>query len=78
MVSSRIEKRRVKVAKVPTSNCLLLGGIVGWRQGYSETDEVVIRERKGGVGDVGRIAEMGEYKVKGITIGVSGSMCPLG
>lgn len=78
MVSSRIEKRRVKVAKVSTSNCLLLGGMGGWRQGYSESNEVVIRERKGGVGEVARVAEMGEYKVKGITIGVSGSMCPLG
>ena len=35
--------------------------------GYSETHEVAIRERKGGVGEVARTAEMGEYKVKGIT-----------
>ena len=47
------------MVKVPTSNRLLLEGIGGWRQAYCEPEEVVIRKRKGGVGEDARSAGNG-------------------
>lgn len=71
VVSCRIEKRRNKVAKVSAGNCFLLDGTGGWRQAHCESNEVVVRERKVGVGEVVGGAKMGENKVGGITIRMS-------
>lgn len=47
VVSCRVEKRRNKMVKVSAGNCFVLDGTGGWRQAHCESDEVVVRERKG-------------------------------
>lgn len=49
----------------------------GGRQGKCETDKVVNGERNWGVREVAVSAEVGEYEVKSVAIGVSCGLCPL-
>ena len=72
-----MKKKRVEVAKVSAGSGLWIGSKGGKRQGESETDKVVIRERKGCVREVAGSAAMGEYEVESVAVGVSGGLCPL-